>query len=400
MTRIFDGFLSSTESPQAFSESHFVAAMLRFESALARAQASLGLIPETAAQSIIGTCKVELFDVPKIVRESARAGSPAVPLVKSLRETVGLFNRDAGNFVHFGSTNQDVVDSALAMVTRDALKLIDADVEKAIAALLPLIERHASDPVLERTLMQPTSVTSFGLKCEQWAAPLVRSRQRLQARAASTLSLQLGSGVGSLAQMNGKESQLIALMANELQLHAPVCAWQVRQDEWAGLGCELGLLVGSLGKIAGDLALMGQYEVAELTQGPELARAGSSELSQRNPVNCKLAICAAQQTPTRVGAMLANLAQAGDGGDWQTELTDWQGLLTSASASAREIAATLSGLQVDTQRMRVNLETVRATPPANISADCLNLSLIPHAAQRARAQAQALGDSSQQQVAD
>ena len=400
MKRIFDGFLSSSESPQAFSESGFVEAMLRFEAALARAQASLGLIPEAAAQSIIGTCKVELFDVPKIVRESARAGSPAIPLIKSLKETVGLFNRDAANFVHYGSTSQDVVDSAQALVTRDALKLIDADVERAIAALLARMDHHASDPVLERTLMQPTSVTSFGLKCEQWAAPLVRSRQRLQARAVSTLSLQLGSGIGSSMQMNGKEPQLIALMAQELQLHAPVCAWQVRRDEWTALGCELGLLIGSLGKIAGDLALMGQYEVAELAQAPEPARPAAPELAQRNPVNCKLAIGAAQQTPARVAAMLANLAQAGDGGDWQTELTNWQDLLTSASASAREIAATLSALQVDTQRMRVNLETVRTSPPAKVGADSFNANLIPHAAQRALAQAQTLSDPDRQQAAD
>ena len=97
--------------------------MLRFEASLARAQASVGLIPEAAAESVIGSCKVELFDVAKIVRESGRAGSIAIPLVKTLKETVGLFNKEAAGFVHFGSTSQDVIDTALALVTRAALNL-------------------------------------------------------------------------------------------------------------------------------------------------------------------------------------------------------------------------------------------------------------------------------------
>ncbi len=387
MNSLFDSFLSSAEAPPAFSESAFVEAMLRFEAALARAQASVGLIPQTAAQSIIGTCKVELFDVPKIVRESARAGSLAIPLVESLKETVGLFNQDASDFVHFGSTSQDVVDSALALVTRDALKLIDADVERAIAQLLTLAERHASAPVLERSLMQPTSVTSFGLKCAQWAAPLVRSRRRLQVRASSTLTVQLGTAVGALTHMSGKGLQLITLMANDLQLSAPASVWQSQRDEWAALGCELGLLVASLGRIASELALMGQHEVAELTQGFESGRATATE--------CKPALAALQRTPGRVAAMLSNLAQAqlSVGGDWQSELVEWQRLLMSAHGAARAVTYAFSALQVDTQRMRANLDAVRSASPANTANGCFNPGLLKHAAELARTQALLLGAS-------
>jgi 3-carboxy-cis,cis-muconate cycloisomerase len=392
MNSIFDGFLSSTEAPEAFSASSFVEAMLRFEAALARAQASLGLIPETAAQSIIGTCKVELFDVPKIVRESARAGSLAIPLVKSLTETVGLFNRDAGKFVHFGGTSQDVIDSALALVTRDVLKLIDADVDQAITALLALAVRHAGAPVLERSMMQPASVTSFGLKCAQWAAPLVRSRQRLHARAGCALSVQIGASVGALAQMNGKGPHIISLMASDLQLSAPASAWQTQRDEWAALGCELGLLVGSLGRIACEMAIMSQYEVAELAQASEPGRGADLDTGHGRPSACSLVLAAAQQTPARVAAMLTNLPQAptGSGANWQTELAQWQELLMSAYGAARVIAHALSELQVDAQRMRTNLDAVRAAPPANGAADCFNPGLLPHAAELARVQALAL----------
>lgn len=388
MSSIFEGFLSTPEILEAFSERQFLEAMLRFEASLARAQAGVGLIPEAAAQSIIGTCKIDLFDVAKIVRESGRAGSIAIPLVKSLKETVGLFNKEAAGFVHFGSTSQDVIDTALALVTRGALSLIEADVHKAVAALLALAQRHAADPVLARTLMQPASVTSFGLKCAGWAAPLVRSLQRLQVSAGHALSVQLGGAVGTLAQMgkNGKDvgPQVIALMAADLKLKVPPFAWHTQRDEWVALGCELGLLVGSLGKIAKDIALMGQYEVGEVAEPVEPGRGGSSAMPhKRNPVACMVALAAAQRAPQRVAALLAAMPQEHERalGNWQAELAEWPGLLMSAHGSARAMAQALPGLQVDTQRMRANLDALRAVLPAQAADEWFSPELARHAAE-------------------
>lgn len=393
MSSIFEGFLSTSEILEAFSERHFLEAMLRFEASLARAQASVGLIPEAAAQSIIGTCKVELFDVAKIVRESGRAGSIAIPLVKSLKETVGLFNQDAAGFVHFGSTSQDVIDTALALVTRNALNLIEADVSKAASALLVLAERHADHPVLARTLMQPASVTSFGLKCVGWAAPLLRSLQRLQSSAGNALGVQLGGAVGTLAQMkkNGTNwgPQVRALMAADLQLKAPPFAWHTQRDEWVALGCELGLLVGSLGKVAKDISLMGQYEVGEVAEPTEAGRGGSSAMPhKRNPVACMVALAAAQRAPQRVAALLAAMPQEHERalGNWQAELAEWPGLLMSAHGSARAMAQALPGLQVDTQRMRANLDGLRAVLPQEAADEWFNPALALHAAELAHTQ--------------
>ena len=261
MSRIFESSLATPEILDAFSERQFVAAMLCFEASLARAQATVGLIPEAAAQSIVGTCKVELFDVAKIVRESGRAGNIAIPLIKTLKETVGIFNSDAASFVHFGSSSQDVIDTAMALVTRDALRLIDADIHKAVTALISLATTHADAPMLARTLMQPASVTSFGLKCASWAAPLLRSLQRLQVTAHNALAVQVSGPVGTLAQMqaNGMHvgPEVVSLMATDLGLRAPGFAWHTQRDEWVALACELGLLLGSLGKITGDISLTG-----------------------------------------------------------------------------------------------------------------------------------------------
>ena len=391
--RIFESFLSTPDILEAFSESHFLAAMLRFEASLARAQASVGLIPETAAQSIIGTCKVELFDVSKIVRESGRAGTLAIPLMNSLKETVGRFNPEAVRFVHFGSTSQDVIDTALALVTRDALALVQVDVQIAIDALLALAERHAADPILARTLLQPASVTSFGLKCAGWVAPLIRSQQRLQMAVANALCVQLGGAVGTLAQMKAQGPEVIALMAADLQLKAPMATWHTQRDEWVALGCELGLLVGSLGKIARDISLMGQFEVNEVAEPSEPGRGGSSAMPhKRNPVACMVSLVAAQRAPQRVAALLAAMPQEHERAlsHWQTELAEWPGLLMSAHGSARAMAQVLSGLQVDTGRMLSNLKALRVVLPTEAADEWFNPALALHAADVTRTQLTAL----------
>lgn len=393
MMSIFEGFLSTSEAQEAFGDRRFVEAMLRFEAALARAQAAVGLIPESSASSIIGTCKVELFDVPKIVRESARAGSAAIPLIRTLKDTVGLFNAEAVAHVHFGSTSQDVIDTAMALMTREALQLIERDLNLAVQALLALAERHAATPMLARTLMQPASVTSLGLKCADWAAPLLRSRQRLRERARQALQLQLGGSVGTLAEMGGRGPEVAALMASELGLAVPEAAWHTQRDEWVALGCELGILTGSLGKIAKDLALLGQHEVGELMEPQEPGRGGSSSMPhKRNPVAAMVALAAAQRAPQRVAALLAMMPQEHERalGLWQAELAEWPQLLMSAHGSARALAKALPDLQVDAARMLANLEAVRAGVSPETAQAWFAPGLAEQAAQLVRARMQAL----------
>lgn len=390
---IFEGFLSTSETLGAFSDRAFVDAMLRFEAALARAQAAEGLIPESAAHSIVSSCKVELFDVAKIVRESGRAGSVAIPLVKALREAVGLFNADAAPFVHFGSTSQDVIDSAMALVTREAVALVETDLAKAADALLRLAVAHADTPMLARTLMQPASVTSFGFKCAGWAAPLVRSRIRLREAAKHALQLQLGGAVGTLAQMKGQGPAVRKRMAKELGLGDPGATWHTQRDEWVALGCELGLLTGSLGKIAVDISLLGQYEVAEVTEPSEPGRGGSSAMPhKRNPVASMVAIAAAHRAPQRVAALLGAMPQQHERalGAWQAELGEWPQLLMSAHGSVRAMAGALPGLQVDAARMRANIDRLRAELPRDAADEWFDPALALHAGQTALAEVKAL----------
>ena len=393
MSSVFEGFLSTSESMEAFGERSFVGAMLRFEAALAQSQAEVGLIPQAAAQSIVGTCKVELFDASKIVRESARAGSLAIPLVKSLKEAVRLFNPDAVPFVHFGSTSQDVIDTAMALIARDLLVLVESDVRVSANALLRLATTHADTPMLARTLMQPASVTTFGLKCAGWAAPLLRSLQRLDVARPRALQVQLGGAVGTLARLGAHGPEVRRRVAARLGLGAPLSPWHTQRDEWVALGCELGLLVGSLGKIAKDVALLSQFEIGELAEPHEPDRGGSSDMDhKRNPVGSMVALASAQRAPQRVAALLASMPQEHERslGAWQAELAEWAQLLMSAHASAKAMATVLPRLQIDPQRMRAHIDSVAAASSRETAQQWFDPALAVQAGVQARAYVQAL----------
>jgi 3-carboxy-cis,cis-muconate cycloisomerase len=393
MNNVFEGFLSTSEVLEAFGDRNFVAAMLRFESALVSAQASAGLVPESAARSIVGTCKVELFDTSKIVRESSRSGSLAIPLVKSLKETVGLFNADAVPYVHFGSTSQDVLDTSMALITKDVLVDIELHLQQCIDALLDLGQKHLATPTLARTLMQPASVTSFGLKCANWAAPLVRSLQRIRIAKRSALKVQLGGGVGTLARMDGKGPQIIAHMAHALALGQPQSSWHTQRDEWLALGCELGLMVGSLGKIAKDISLLGQFEIGEVSEQREPGRGASSDMPHKNnPVASMAALAAAVRVPQRLAAMLAAMPQEHERalGGWQAELAEWSQLLMSAHASSKAMAGALPDLVIDAGRMRSHIDAVARSVDKESAKTWFDVQLAQGAGDMARSYLQEL----------
>lgn len=389
VSSLFDGFLFSPEAVEVFSERRFLAAMLQFEASLARAQATTGLIPETAAASIVRTCQVELFDVAKIMRESARAGSVALPLVKALRETVGLFNPQAVPYVNFGSTSQDAIDTAMVLVTRDALALIRTELQKIVNALLALAEQHADTPLLARTLMQPASVTSFGLTCAGWAAPLVRSLGRIDRAAATALQLQLGGTVGTLEKMQGLGESVAKLMAEDLTLRLPVACWQTQRDEWVALACELALLTGSLGKMAKDIALMSLFELAEVAEPMEAGRGGPPGMPHKhNAVASMVALVAAQRVPQRLAVLLGSMPQEFERalGAWQAELAEWPQLVMSVHGSICAMAQAVPHLQVNPVRMRSNLEAVRISLTKAAADEWFSPDLVQQAAQLTRRQ--------------
>jgi len=358
----FEGFLSTPQMVALFEPTSVVQSMMDFEAALAKAQAEEGVIPQAAATAIAGVCKAELFDVNAIVAASGRAGSLAIPLVKQLTETVGLFNADAAGFVHWGSTSQDVIDTGMVLLARRALALIDRDLGVLIDGLLNRAKAHGDAPVLARTLLQPAQVVSFGFKLVEWIAPLVRSRRRLRAAGEAALQLQLGGAVGTLAVMGDKGLPVARRMALALQLRLAPGAWHTQRDEVASLACEVGILAGTLGKIAKDIALMSQGEIGEIAEPSGGGRGVSSAMPhKRNPVAAMVALAAAVRAPQRVAAILSAMAQEHERGlgNWQAELAETAGLYISVHGSLAALAEAAGGLQVDRERMLGNIDALQ-----------------------------------------
>ena len=359
---IFDSFLTTPEMIKIFDDAAVVQAMFQFEEALAKAEAAEGVIPEAAARTIASVCNAQLYDIDAIIQAGRRAGALAIPLVKELTKTVALYNPESATHVHWGSTSQDVLDTAMVLVTREALGLLDSGLQQLTEQLLQLAQQHLSTPVLARTLMQPAQVTSFGFKLVGWAAPLVRARQQLRAQSARALQLQLGGAVGTLAVL-GKHGPAVAQhMATALDLKLADAAWHTQRDEWVRLGLEVAVLIGSLGKLATDLSLMAQGEVAELAEPSGNGRGGSSAMPhKRNPVSAMIALAAATRAPQQAATLLAAMGQQHERGlgNWQAELAAWPSLFLGAHGALQALIDAFAGLSVDTRRMRRNIDALQ-----------------------------------------
>ena len=374
----FDRFLSTQEAVRGFGATALVQHMLDVEAALAKAQAEEGIVPAAAAAAIAAACRAERFDVQRIVADGAVAGSVAIPLVKALTAAVAANDAKAAAWVHWGGTSQDVIDTAMVLATRESLARIDAALGRALAALTTLARTHRDTPMLARTLLQPAQVVSVGFKLLAWIAPLARARERLHAAARLALQLQLGGAVGTLSTLGERGAAVVRRVAAELALRAPDGAWHTQRDEWVALGCEAGMLCGSLGKIALDVGLLAQAEVGEMAEPSGGGRGGSSAMPhKRNPVGSMIVRAAAVRAPQRVAALLAAMPQEHERalGAWQAELAEWPQLMLGVEGAVHAMADVAEGLSVDAARMRANIDALRglafAEAAANVFAGAL-----------------------------
>src|SRR5450755_3704263 len=352
---LFERTLSTAEMEAVFSDAALLGAMLEFESALAVAEAAEGQIPAAAEQAIVAACRIGGFDVDAIVAAARQSGTIVVPLVAQLKARVAHADPGAAAFVHRGSTSQDAIDTAMVLATRRAMALVAAEIDRLVDALFALARRHAATPMLGRTLLQPARAISFGWKVVAWLAPLVRARARLARASEAALQLQLGGAVGTLAGFGDRGAAIARRVGERLGLAVPAGAWHVQRDAWVGLGCEVAVLCGSLGKIGRDLALLAQAEVGEVAEPSAPGRGSSSAMPhKRNPVAALIAIAAATRAPQIAATLLAAMPQEHERGlgDWQAELAQWPALFLAAHGALRALADACGGLEVDVARMR------------------------------------------------
>jgi 3-carboxy-cis,cis-muconate cycloisomerase len=356
---LLDGLFRSEEVEKWLSDRTCLQAMLSFEAALAKAESHAGVIPKSAVQAISQQCKAPLFDLDALSRGAKSSGSTAIPVVKALTALVAKNNAEAAGYVHWGATSQDVIDTGLILQLCGALTCIAADIDKLAHALAELATEHRSTVMVGRTWMQHASPTTFGAKVAGWLDAIDRHRARLRETQARCLVLQFGGAVGTHAALDGKGDEVAKYLAQELKLPLAEIPWHSHRDRVAEIATTLGLLVGTLGKIASDISLLAQTEVAEVFEPAEKGRGGSSTMPhKRNPVACAAVLSAATRVPGLVGTMLAAMPQEHERGlgGWHAEWETLPEVVSLAGGAAHTMAALAPRLDVDPERMRQNLD--------------------------------------------
>ena len=360
--RLIESLATTEPLADLFSDEAVLQAMLDFEVALARAEARVGIVPQTAAESIAAAAKADAFDVAALARDTLRGGTPGIPLAKALTEKVRARDPDAARFVHWGATSQDVADTALIILLKRAQPILARDLSTLEESLRRLSEQHKDTVMLGRTLMQAAPPVTFGLKAAGWLAAIHRSAERLDAAFAEALVIQFGGATGTLASLGDQGIAVAQALARELGLGCPEAPWHTHRDRLANLVCCCGVLTGSLGKMARDISLLMQNEVAEAAEPGGQGRGGSSTMPhKRNPIACAVTLAAAHRVPGLVATFLSAMVQEHERavGGWQGEWPVVASVVQSTGLAAASMAEAAQGLSVDGDRMRANIENTK-----------------------------------------
>jgi 3-carboxy-cis,cis-muconate cycloisomerase len=375
--RLFDKLFRCEAIDRIFSDQAYIQSLLEFEAALARAEAKAGVIPATDAPIIAAACRAEQFDIEELASQAALSGNVAIPLVKKLTELVAKQNKDAARFVHWGATSQDSMDTAVVLQLRRALDVVDQDLARLTSTLASLADKHRATPIAARTWMQQALPTTFGFIVAGWLDAILRHRSRLSELRARNLTLQFGGAVGTVAALSGRGPAVAKALAEELHLPLPPIPWHTHRDRIVEIAAALGLCAGTLGKIARDISLHAQTEIAELAEPAGEGRGGSSTMPQkRNPVTSATVLAAAQRVPGLVSTMLSSMVQEHERGlgGWQAEWETLPELVSLSAGALHHLTEMLPGLHVDAKRMLKNLDATRGL----IFAEAVTIALGEH----------------------
>lgn len=353
---------SSDDRLNVLSSEQRLKAMLVVEAALAVALNKSGIISQEQAAAISEACASESFDVDAINAEGLKSGTPVIPLVKEIIARARSDSEEAARFVHFGTTSQDILDTATVLLLKEVVTRISRQLLSVESAFARLTKEHDKTVALGRTLLQPGPPISFGLKIASWKAAVTRGRHRLENSASSALILQFGGAVGNLSSLDEKGMQVAKHLAEELELPLPDAPWHAHRDRLVDLASATGILIGSLGKIARDISLHCQLEVGELREAAKPGKGSSSAMPhKRNPVGCMQVLSAANQAPGLVSSLLSAMPQEHERGlgGWQSEWPTLKTLFMAAELASAAMAEVSEGLEVNVARMKANLDTTQ-----------------------------------------
>ena len=376
MQRLYENLFYDKTVNALFTDEATVAYMLQFEAALARAQAVHGVIPEAAATAIEAACVVENIDFEALIEGVGLGGNVNIPLIKQLTTAVKRIYTEGGKFVHFGATSQDVIDTATVLQARDALVLIHKNLEKFITQLTYLVDNHRDTLMIGRSFMQQARPITFGFKVTTWLDPILRSKRRVEHVLQNNCTLQLGGAVGNLASMSEKGFLVADTMSEILGLNTPSVSWHTQRDNLVEIATTLGILMGSLSKIAKDISLLMQTEIGEVFEPSGAGKGGSSTMPhKRNPVGCTAILANATRVPPLVSTMLSCMTQDHERatGTWHAEWETLADIIKLTAGALRQANEITDGLEVDKERMLKNIDFTEGL----IFAENVSLALAP-----------------------
>ncbi|HKX94459.1 MAG TPA: adenylosuccinate lyase family protein [Methylibium sp.] len=353
---IFGDIFSTQAMRRVWSDENRTAQYVAIESALAKVQGRLGLIPAEAAAEIIRVCRIENIDMVKLKAQTERIGYPVLGVVSQ----INLLCRDKlGEYCHWGATTQDITDTATVLQIREALEIVDAELLALGHGLAKLARDHRDTPMIGRSNLQQAVPVTFGYKMAGLLAAVQRHRERLAQLKPRVLQGEFAGAAGTLASLETGAMETQAGLCEELGLAQPLIAWHTVRDTVAEVGTFLGLVGGTLGKISMDVKLMMQTEVGEVYEPYAHGRGSSSTMPQkRNPISscyihAQISVLR-QHAAAMLDAMVADHERST--GPWEIEwivLPEAFCLLAGALAQSRSV---IEGLEVDAKRMRANLD--------------------------------------------
>ncbi|MFJ3055362.1 3-carboxy-cis,cis-muconate cycloisomerase [Herbaspirillum sp. NPDC087042] len=356
-----------------FSDQSLIQRYIDVEVALAKAEARVGVIPAEAAEAIARESKIERIDFDHMRHETDIVGYPILPLVHQLVAMCG----EAGRYVHWGATTQDIMDTAVALQVRDALDMIDADIRALRAILADLAARHRDTPMAGRTHLQQALPVTFGYKVAIWLAMFDRHQERLAQLRPRVAVVEFAGAAGTLASIGAKGFEVQQALAEELGLGVPATTWHVARDGLAEAVNLLALVTGSLGKIALDIMIMASTEFAEVYEPFVKGRGASSTMPQkRNPISSELMLAASKAVRQHAGLMVDAMVQDFERatGPWHAEWIAIPESFILSAGALHQAKFALGGLIVDTEQMKRNLGISRGL----IVAEAVMMGMAPH----------------------
>jgi 3-carboxy-cis,cis-muconate cycloisomerase len=339
---------------EVFSDFALVSRYVAVEVALARAEAKCGVIPPEAAEAIARAANVETLDFDLLRKETDVVGYPILPLVHQLVKQCG----DAGRYVHWGATTQDIMDTAVVLQVRAALQIVAEDIVALRNILAGLAQEYRDTAMAGRTHLQQALPVTFGYKAAIWLAMFDRHAQRLEELKPRVLVGQFAGAAGTLASLGDDGFAVQEALCAELGLGVPVSTWHVARDGFAETLNFLALVTGSLGKIALDLMVMASTEFGEVYEPFVKGRGASSTMPQkRNPISSELMLAAAKGVRQHAGLMLDAMVQDFERatGPWHAEWMAIPEAFVLAAGALNQARFALGGLIVDEARMAKNL---------------------------------------------